>query len=157
MIRGKVTGHQTSGPTWAQRQTELARLRTFCLLNAILYLIVAVLTVFAPVLLAGIVDSPVNIPLPTLVQNLLCAIALVVLASLLLGLRAAIAHDPAVQGSAIRAARTTRVLALVVAVLIVVAGTVAFLTTSTKLSTAAVSIVAVVFALYAYVGAAKLR
>jgi hypothetical protein len=129
----------------------------FCLLNAILYLIVATLMAFAPVLLAGLVDGPVDIPLPTLVQNLLCTSALVVLASQLLWLRAAITHDPATQGSAMRAARTTRALALVVAVVIVAAGIAVLLTTSAKLLAAAVSIIAVVFAMYTYAGAAKLR
>jgi hypothetical protein len=122
-------------------------------LNAVLYLVVAVLVAFLRVL----IGEPVAVAL--LAQELLCAIVLVVLATSLLRVRGAIARDPAGQGPAVGAGRSAGAIALGLAGLCVLGAVVVLLLPSaeSKLPTALVSVVTVVFALYAYAGMTKLR
>jgi hypothetical protein len=147
-----VTGLPNRGNV-APRQQELARLRTFCVLNAVLYLVVAALVAFLRVL----IGEPVAVAL--LAQELLCAVVLVVLAASLLRVRGAIAGDPAGQGPAVGVGRRVGAIALGLAGLCVLGAVVVLLLPSaeSKVPTALVSVVAVVFALYAYAGTTKLR
>ncbi len=160
----RVTGRPSNG--WGEGTTdvspghlELARLRTFCLLNAVLYLCAAVLIAFFRLLVANLVDEGrVQVAAPLLAQEQLCAASLIILAALLLWARGAINRDPAAQGSAARVGRIARVLALLIAA-ICAAGVVVVLLLSiadTTLPTVLVTGVVIVFALYTYAGMSKL-
>jgi hypothetical protein len=122
-------------------------------LNAALYLVVAVLVAFLRVL----IGEPVAVAL--LAQELLCAVVLIVLAASLLRVRGAITRDPAGHGPAVGAGRSVGALALGLAGLCVLGAVVVLLLPSTesKVPTALVSVVAVVFTLYTYAGMTKLR
>ncbi len=138
---------------------ELARLRTFFLLNAVLYLCTAALIAFLRLLLANLVDEGrVQVAVSLLAQEQLCAVSLVVLATVLLWVREAITRDRAVQGPAVRAGRTARVVALLVGAVCVAGLVVVVLLpiADTMLPTAVVTGVVIVFALYTYAGMAKL-
>jgi hypothetical protein len=141
--------------TSAMRQAELARLRTFCLLNAVLYLFAAAVIAFLRLLIA---DSA-GVAVALLAQELLCAVSLIVLAALLLRVRGAIAADPAGQGPAIRTGRSAGLAALVTAAVCAAGAVVVLLLpeADSKLPTAAVSVVVIVSALYTYAGMTKLR
>ncbi len=139
-------------------------MRTFCLLNAVLYLCVAALIAFLRLLLANLVDEGrVRLAVPLLAQEQLCAVSLVVLAALLLWVRGAITRDPAAQGSvaqgpAARAGRIARMVALLVAAICAAGLIVVVLLpiADTTLPTVLVTGVVMVFALYTYAGMAKL-
>ncbi|MGH4016767.1 MAG: hypothetical protein ACRDSL_23105 [Pseudonocardiaceae bacterium] len=112
-----MTGHPSSG--WGEGSDvapinpELARLRLFCLLNGVLLFCFGVMLAVLRLLGVFLFDVPVAAPL--LAQEMLCAVSMVVLAVQLLRARGPIARDPAVPGSAARAARRTRTVALVIA------------------------------------------
>ena len=159
----RVTGHPSN--RWgdkavyvAQNPPELARLRTFCLLNGVLYLCVSALTAFLHVLLAYLVDDGRVQSLPLLVQEQLCAVSLVVLATVLLWVREAIGKDPTAQGSAARAGRVARVVALLVAAICAAGLAVVALLpiADTMAPTVVVTGVVIVFAFYTYAGMTKL-
>jgi hypothetical protein len=154
-----VTGHPSSGGNAAPRQLELARLRTFCVLNAVLYLIVAVLIAFLRLLLAQLVDEPVKVTIAFMAQEMLCSLALIALAVVMLWVRGAITRDPAGQDGAVRAGRSAGVFALVIAAIVAAGAVVVALVpaTDSKVPTIVVSGLVVVFALYSYAGMAKLR
>jgi hypothetical protein len=160
----RVTGRPSNG--WGEGTTyvapshfELARLRTFCLLNAILYLCSAALIAFLHLLVAALInEGRVQVTAPLFAQEQLCSVSLIVLATLLLWVRGAITRDPAAQGPAARVGRIARVLALLIAA-ICAAGLVVVLLlpiADTTLPTALVTGVVIVFALYTYAGMAKL-
>jgi hypothetical protein len=131
----------------------------FCLLNAILYLCTAALIAFLRLLLANLVDEGrVQVAVPLLAQEQLCSVLLVVLATALLWVRETITQESAVQGSAARAERIARVVALLIAA-ICLAGVVVVLLLPIPQSTfptVLVTGVVIVFALYTYVGMTKL-
>ncbi len=160
----RVTGRPSNG--WSEGTTDvapshlgLAPLRTFCLLNAVLYLCTAVLIAFLRLLLANLVDEGrVQVAAPLFAQEQLCAASLLVLAALLLRVRGAITRDPAARGPAARVGHIARVLAVFIAA-ICAAGLVVVLLlpiADTTLPTALVTGVVIVFALYTYAGVAKL-
>lgn len=160
----RVTGRQSNGrgePTScvAPSHLELARLRTFCLLNAVLYGCTAVLIAFLRLLTAYLVDEGrVQVAVPLLAQEMLCAASLIVLAALLLWVRRVISPDQLAQGQAARVGRTARVLALFISAICAagVAVVVLLPIADTTLPTVLVTGVVMVFAFYTYAGMAKL-
>jgi hypothetical protein len=159
----RVTGRPSNA--WNEEATrvapshlELARLRTFCLLNAILYLCTAVLFAFLRLLLTNLVDERAQVAVPLLVQEQLCAVSLIVFAVLLLRVRGMISLDQAAPEPVARAGRTARVLTLIIAAICAVGLVVVALLphADTTIPTALVTGVAIVFALYTYAGMAKL-
>ncbi len=159
-VTGRPNNGWDEGTTYvASSHLELARLRTFCLLNAILYFCTGVLIVFLRLLVANLVnEGRVQVAVPLLAQEQLCAASLVVLAGLLLWVRGVLSLGRAAQGRAARAGRIARVLALLVAA-ICAAGVVVVLLlpiADTTLPTALATGVVIVFALYTYAGMAKL-
>ncbi|MET0133125.1 MAG: hypothetical protein ABW215_05980 [Kibdelosporangium sp.] len=143
-----MTGHPSSG--WRDagpRQEELARLRTFCVLNAVLFLVVAA----AVAVLRLLVGEPFEPAF--LAQELLCSAALVVLAATLLWVRGAIGRGPAV-----RAGGTARAISLVIALVCLAGGAIVVLTADgSTFPTVAVTAVVIVCAFYSYAGMSKLR
>lgn len=159
-----MTGRPSNG--WSEGTThvapsppELARLRTFCLLNAILYLCTSALTAALRLLLANLVDEGrVQLPVP-----------LVRAGTALRGVAGRARYGAAVgsrgdhpgsgwAGSGGSGWRTARVVVLLVAA-ICVTGLVVVLRLSiadTVLPTVAVTGIVIVFALYTYAGMAKL-
>jgi hypothetical protein len=154
----RVTGRPSNGSgekTTYVAPNQLARLRTFCLFSAVLYLCVAVLIAFLRPLLANLVDEGhVQVAAPLLAQEQLCATSLVVLAALLLWACRAIGRDPAA-----RVGRIARVLALVTAAICAVGLAVVMLLpiAESTLPTVLVTGVVIFFALYVYAAMATLR
>ncbi|MGH3934445.1 MAG: hypothetical protein ACRDS1_05625 [Pseudonocardiaceae bacterium] len=159
-----MTGRPSNGrgePTArvAPSHLELARLRAFCLLNAVLYLCAAALIAFLRLLIANLVDEGrVQVAAPLLAQEMLCAASLVVLAALLLWVRRAISPDQIARERVARVGRTARVLALLISAICAAGMVVVVLLpiADTTLPTALVTGVVIVFAFYTYAGMAKL-
>ncbi|MEV4319278.1 hypothetical protein [Actinocrispum sp. NPDC049592] len=148
-----MTGLPNSGYSRQPRQAELVRLRAFCVLNAVLFLIVAVVLAFLRLL----IDEPLaGLLYP---QEILCAVVLIVQASSLLRLRSAIGIDPAGQGRAVITGRNVGAISLVLTGLVLVTGIVVVLLPAdvSKFPTGAATVVAIVFSLYAYAGTTKVR
>ncbi len=148
-----MTGLPSRGYSQQPRRLELARLRAFCVLNAVLFLIVAVVLAALRLL----IDEPLTGLLYP--QEILCAVVLIVQASSLLRLRSAIGVDPAGQGRAVVTGRNVGAISLVLAGLVLVTGTIVLLvpTDASKFPTGAATVVAIVFSLYAYAGTTKVR
>lgn len=137
----------------APRQHELARLRTFCALNGGLYLGVAVLVAFLRLL----IGEPVEMAF--LVQDMLCAVALITLAALLFWVRGVIVRDPVGRGPAVAAGRAVRTVAVINAVVCLSVAAVVLVPAkeASKFPTIAVTAFVVLAALYTYAGMTKLR
>lgn len=139
---------------------ELARLRLFCLLNGVLGLCFGALIPFLRLLGGALVDAEegVQVAAPLFAQELLCAVSLIVLAALLLRLRGAIARDPAVPGSAARAGRSTRTVALAIAAICAAGMFVVLLLpiAASAMPTVMVTVVVIGFVYLTYVAVAKL-
>ncbi len=139
------------------RPLELARLRTFCALNAVLFFLVALLIVVMRPLLAALIDEGrIDVALPLLTQELLCAISLICLATLLLSVRGAIGGD-STDLRALRWARLARRGALAIgAVVLLGLSAVLLAAQGDKLPTVLVSGFVAVAAMWTYTGGAKL-
>lgn len=159
-VTGRPSNASGAGPTpVAPGSLELARLRTFCVLHAILYLCTAALIAFLRLLLAAFTNGGrVQVTGPLLAQEQLCSVSLMVLAGLLLRVRRAINLDQAEPGPAARLARTARALPLIIAAICGAGLVVVLLLSSadTTLPTKAATGVVIVFAFYAYAGMTKL-
>ncbi len=153
-MTGRPSNETYAGP----RPLELAPLRTFCTLNAVLYFVVALLIVaMRPLLALWMDEGRIDVELPLLAQELLCAISLICLATLLLSVRGAIGGGSTDLHAAVRRARSARRGGLAIgAVCLLGLSAVLLAAQGDKLPTVLVSGFVVVAAMWTYTGGAKL-
>ncbi len=153
-MTGRPSNETYAGP----RPPELAGLRTFCMFNAVLYFVVALLIVaMRPLIALWMDEGRIDVELPLLAQELLCAISLICLAALLLSVRSAIGRGAPDLRGALRWARLARRGALAIgAVVLLGLGAALLAAQGYKFPTGAVSVFVLFAAMWTHVGARKL-